>query len=46
MTEGAIIFLTLATLVTNCSIYKLMRRMEQMELRYMEKLLNSTEQKK
>lgn len=43
MVEGAIILLSLSMLMTNCSIYRLMRRMEQMELRFMEKLPNPIE---
>lgn len=39
--EIAIILLTLSIAITNMSIYRLMRRMEQMEMRYIERLLNT-----
>lgn len=43
MTIIPIILLSLAVVLTNHNIYRLMRRMEQIELRYIDRLLNHDE---
>lgn len=39
--EWTMIFLSLSIVITNMGIYRLMRRMESMEMSYIEMLLNS-----